>query len=552
MYKKVLAGVIMLTESELLIQQSIAAWLEANDFQSHYPILVSLKELRDCTGVGDLAVLWTIAEIVAAANRDEPGKLAKYLREKVEKRTYPQPIPRLLVAELERTGEIPEFQALMGRTGHTLESLIKRLKTPLLDVTESELPPVGDVAAYFRANQPAPPEWSMSHRRKMEYLEYASSLLLYEDRELAEIAACSVGYGYPSGIYDLMKRIISLQGKGILPTLLRSPHPSVRSAAAWPGIDREAIWPLLHDPDSLVRALAVNAMIRDLMKTPFTGDSHLLLGRINKEAHQVGDLHYADQLNYFYLFAVRFKHYLRYIYPSRHMPLPRWVQLIVSVGIIGLSGLAMWLLDGMVKNTGAALRVGLGGIAALTAAALIGCWWRREKSKVVRLLKQAGRYWPGLRLDFRALENKPGLVDNDYFAAVIVYGTRDGLECHVVNENTKTLRRIYSDGRSGEKKLDQSRLQAWRNLKHQFQLYRNYMLQMRHCGVPRAGYVIINALYSRPGGLKPLIMTIEEKIDGESLAHGIFRQALPELLGAEHRKTGGGAPVRKESRKKGK
>lgn len=544
----------MLTESELLIEQSIAAWLEANDLQSHYPVLVSLRELRDCTGIGDLAVLWTIAEIVAAANRDEPGKLARHLREKIDNLTYPQPIPRLLIAELERAGEFPEFQALLGKTGHTIESLVKRLKTPVRDITEPERPPLGEVIAYFRKNQPAPPEWTMSHNRKIKYLEYASCLLFYENQELTETAAGSVGYGYPNGIYDLMKRILSLHGKSVIPAMLRSPHPSVRAAAAWPGIDREAVWPLLHDSDSPVRALAVNAVIRDLMKNPFTGDSGAMAARINKAAHQVGDPNYADQLNCLYLFAVRFKHYLRCIYPARSMPMSRpvlWTSLIAA-GVLGLT--VLWLLDFLLARGIAPIRAGVWGIAVLGISFLIGKMWRREKHKARKLLEHAGRYWPGPLPDFKALENKPGLVDNDYFAAVIVFGTPNGLESYIVDENTKTIRRIHHDGRSEEKRLDESRMQAWRALKQQFQLYRNYMLQMQRCGLPRSGYVIINALYSRPGRLKPLIMTIEEKIDGESLAHGIFRQALPELIQSsdQRRKTGGGAPLRKGSRKKGK
>ncbi len=526
------ACVFMLTESELLIQQSIAAWLEANDFQSHYSVLVSLMELRDCTGIGDLAVLWTMAEIVAAANRDEPGKLNKELREKIDGVTFPQPIPHLLIAELHRAGKFSEFRELMAKSGHTLDSLVERLRTPVRDIAEPEHPSPDEAMGYFRERQPAPPEWTLSRTAKTEYLKYASSLLSHEDWDLAEAAAGSVGYGYPNGIYDLMKRILALYGKTVIPIMLKSSSPSVRAAIVWPGANRESVWSLLHDPDSLVRALAVNAITRDLAKNPYTGDPIQLAARINREAHQVGDVNYADQLNYLYLLAVRFKHYLRYIYPARNMPVPHGMRIAFSILYFVISAVALYFFDraaiqiGMTEPT----RMVLGGIVGFCLLGFIWKQWCREYGKEKKMLEASGRYWPGAPQFCKMLEGQSGLADNDYFAAVVIFGTSEGLESYVIDDNRRVISHITPDGQNRKKGFNQSQIQAWQGLKHQFHLYRNYMLQMRHCGLPRQDYVIINAFYYRSGGLRPLIMTIEEKIEGESLAHGIFREALPELL----------------------
>lgn len=522
----------MLTESELLIQQSIAAWLEANDFQSHYSVLVSLKELRDCTGVGDLAVLWTMAEIVAAANRNEPGKLAKELREKIDGVTFPQPIPHLLITELHRAGVFPEFKELMAKTGHTLDSLVERLKTPVCDIAEPGKPSLDEAMTYFRGRQPAPPEWLLSRAAKTEYQKYACCLFSHEDWDLAEAAAGSVGYGYPNGIYDLMKRILALYGKTLIPVMLKSSSPSVRAAIAWPGADRESVWPLLHDPDSQVRALAVNAIIRDLAKNPYTGDPVQLAARINREAHQVGDVNYADQLNYLYLLAARFKHYLRYIYPARNMPVPRGMRITFSILYFVISAVALYFFDRAAVGIGTTgtVRLILGGIVGFCLLGFFWNQWRREYGKEKKMLEDSGRYWPGAPSFCKILEGQSGLADHDYFAAVVIFGTSEGLESYIIDDNRRVISYITPDGQNREKGFSQNQIQAWQGLKHQFHLYRNYMLQMRHCGLPRQGYVIINAFYHRSGGLRPLIMTIEEQIEGESLAHGIFREALPELL----------------------
>ncbi len=517
-----------ISEHEQNIQQGIAAWLQANDFRTHYPVLVTLKELKGKNGIGELAVLWTMAEIVASVNRGEPEKLAEGLRDRIICTCYPQPVPRLLIDALERAAILPEFRALMTKTGHSAESLIGRLKTPVCGVDEPEFPEAADAMEYFRKRQPMRPEWTLADDRKEEYLKYASVLLFDDDPELARAAAGSVGYGSPDGIFSLMKRILALQGKELVPFMMESAFPSVRAAAIREGIDRQTVWPLLHDPEPLVRAAAANAVIRDLAVNP-CGDPAEFAAALNKEAQQVGDTNYADQLNYLFLIASKTKHYLRFIYPFKSMPVPMVGRIITSVITVVLAVLFIWFLDRMINTrVKPEARIFYWAATGLLVAVIVAKNWITEWRKEKKILQRAGRWWPTQKLGFLALENQLGTMADDYSGAVIIYGTEAGLDTYVIDEAKERLFRISPDTHV-EGQLPELCVYSWRVLKRQLHLHRNYMLQMHNCGLPRPGHVIINAFYSRPA-LKPLVMTIEDKIDGGGLAHGIFGKALPELI----------------------
>ncbi len=517
-----------ISEQEQNIQQSIAAWLQVNDFRTHYPVLITLKELEGKTGIGELAVLWTMAEIVASVNRGEPEKLAEGLRDRIICTCYPQPVPRLLIDGLERAAILPEFRALMAKTGHSAESLIGRLNTPVCGVDEPEFPEAADAKEYFLKRQPMRPEWTLADDRKEEYLKYASVLLFDKDPELARAAAGSVGYGSPDGIFGLMKRILALQDKALIPFMMESASPGVRAAAIREDIDRQTVWPLLHDSEPLVRAAAANAVIRDLAVNP-CGNPAEFAAALNKEAQQVGDTNYADQLNYLYLIASKTKYYLRFIYPFKTMPVPVVGRIITSVITVVLAALFIWFLDRMVNTrVKPEARVFYWAATGLLVAVIVAKNWFTEWRKEKKIHQQAGRWWPEQTPDFRELENRPGTVANDYSGAVIIYGTEAGLDTYVIDEVNEKWLRVPPDT-DGKIQIPELCIHRWRVLKRQLHLHRNYMLQMPHCGLPRQGHVIINAFYSRPG-LKPLVMTIEEKIDGEGPAYGIFGKALPELI----------------------